>query len=153
MKLSGIILIMVFSLTSCVGIGVMGGKKEEHSSFGINETRSKPMRRVTDAEGGRNPTRKEIQSSWGEPNQKCEEGGEELWCFDSGLAIRGAVPMLGIGIPLVIPIGKNSYDFHFPAGADRASRLVVNENQMRGGYLGVSAFSETKKLGFHKFED
>jgi len=62
MKFSGPILIMVFPLTSYVGIGVMGGK-EERVSFGINETRSKPMRRVTDAEDGKNPTRKEIPSS------------------------------------------------------------------------------------------
>lgn len=61
--------------------------------------------------------------------------------------------MLGFGIPLVIPVGKNGYDFHFPAGADRAGSLVVTSNHFSGGYYGVSAFSDSKGIGFHKMGD
>lgn len=144
---------MFMPLTSCVGLGVMKGERKEHATFAINETRSKPMRRLVESDGGRNPTRKEIESCWGSPNKKSEVSGEELWSYDRGLSVRGAVPMLGIGIPLLAPVGKNSFDFHFSSGGERACKLVVNKNRMWGGYFGVSAFSETRKFGFHKFDN
>ncbi|MEP4079401.1 hypothetical protein [Haloferula sp.] len=150
MRLAGISLIAVVNLTSCVGGGLVVGEKNEHSEFGINATRSTPLRRVVAVENGGNPTRKEITSRWGEPDRRSSEGGEERWTYQSGLALRGAIPMLGIGIPLVIPVGKNRYEFFFPTNSDRSHRLTVTDNQMTGGYFGVSSFSESKGFGYHR---
>ena len=149
MKLAGTCCLSLLYLTSCVGGGIVVGKKEEKAAFAINETRSKPMRRVMPPEG-KNPSQNEIRSSWGEPSRKKQKDGEEVWVYHSGLSIRGAVPMLGIGIPLIVPVGKNGYDFHFSQGKDRAEKLVVRENNFKGGYFGVSSFSESKGIGFHK---
>ncbi|MGB6221824.1 hypothetical protein [Haloferula sp.] len=121
MKLAGFTLIALMSLNSCVGVGIVKGEKKEHSSFGVTKTKSKASRRIVAQEGGANPSREEIRSKWGAPDRQDLRDGGELWSYDSGLAVRGAIPMLGIGIPLIIPVGKNSYEFSFHAGSKEAA--------------------------------
>jgi hypothetical protein len=150
MKLVGIALIAVLHLTSCVGIGIVQGDQKNYSSFEINKSRSKPMRRVTESGDARNPTRQEVRSHWGEPDRVWDENGEERWRYQSGLAMRGAIPMLIVGIPLIAPVGGNHYEFHFLKGSERARNAIVSSNRMSGGYYGMSSFSDSKGFGYHK---
>ncbi|MEM1084144.1 MAG: hypothetical protein AAGI48_08470 [Verrucomicrobiota bacterium] len=141
---------MATQLCSCVGGGVMVGKREEMGGFAVNETRSKPLRRATEASANQNPSKQQLSKSWGNPDQQRNEGGEEIWEYRSGLAWRGAVPMIGIGLPLVVPVGKNGYDFHFPEGSSKADRLVIRSNEMKGAYFGLGSFGEGKGFGFNR---
>jgi hypothetical protein len=127
----------------------MGGKREEMTGFEVNQTRSKPLRRVTPGAAAGNPGKDELAASWGQPDRRRSEDGGEVWVYDAGLAWRGAVPMIGIGIPLVAPVGRNSYDFHFPQASQRAGKLVATSNEMSGGYFGPGAFSNRAGFGFN----
>ncbi len=60
--------------------------------------------------------------------------------------------MVGIGIPIVAPAGKNGVDFYFRLGDTRATKAVVRGSRWSGGYYGPEDFSGASNTGFHALD-
>ncbi|MCJ8314228.1 MAG: hypothetical protein HRU38_18930 [Saccharospirillaceae bacterium] len=93
-------------MSSCVGIVALNPGTEKYEN---------PVRSYTGnwliAHNGNTPIKKiDVILRWGEPSSKEElSDGTEKWVFKSGVRFLGLIPFVIIPIPLIVPVGKNSW--------------------------------------------
>ena len=75
----------------------------------------------------------DLLRAWGLPDEKILEDGREQWVYRDGLRWNGVFifPGIIIPIPLVIPIGWNTFTVEFHE--DAVSTIVAVVNEVKGG--------------------
>ena len=81
-----------------------------------------------------------LDSHWGKPariKSPSPQGNIETWTYDFGRRWNGIVPMIGIPIPLVIPVGREQVEFTFKDDQVVNARLVYEQEYeaVAGWYL------------------
>ena len=121
---------LIFSLlTGCIGGGVVHSKKEELDHFRLGQKGYiLPTKNID------NPTESVVAEKWGEPDLKRNERDFTVWRYKTGVRFTGVVPMVGIGVPLLVPTGSDHVDIYMKKGrALKASRFYTGWS---GGYYG-----------------
>lgn len=68
-------------------------------------------------------TKADVTRSWGGPDDmQRNQYGQEIWAYKNGLAWLGIVPILGVGIPLALPIGNDYTYITFAHGRVQSCR-------------------------------
>lgn len=97
------ILAFIPFLHGCVGLGVVYGKEDECNSPVILEKAAiscnQPKAEVV--------TKQAVALKWGEPDSKYTQGVAEYWTYKVDTGYVGIVPMIGVGIPLILPLRAN----------------------------------------------
>lgn len=82
-----------------------------------------------------NPKEKIVKESWGMPDSiYYENDGKMVWHYKMGMSFAGIVPMIGIGIPLIVPSGSDYVNICFKNG--RAVEATESFTGWSGGYYG-----------------
>jgi hypothetical protein len=118
-------------LSGCVGIGFVHSKVDEYDGFLLGP---KP-----EVRGGGNVgiTQADVKSQWGTPD-KIEDGAtaKQRWIYYDGLSWAGVIPMIGIGIPLLVPSGRDYVEMVFDGDkAFRARRSRTGWSGFICGFL------------------
>ncbi len=78
-------------------------------------------------------SKKDLLKAWGPPDERLVEAGQERWVYRDGLRWNGVFifPGIIIPIPLVIPVGWNTFTIEFQE--DTVSTIVTVVNEVKGG--------------------
>jgi len=78
-------------------------------------------------------SKEDLVKAWGQPDEKLVEHGRERWVYRDGLRWNGVFifPGIIIPIPLVIPVGWNTFTIEFQE--DMVSTIVTVVNEVKGG--------------------
>ena len=147
-----ILLTLLLFLSACIGAGVIHNKTESYEQFGFTTYSSEDLKVIIESEIEENPSKQDFIERWGEPAKIKQTGDTTIWTYKTGVRWAGAVPMIGIGIPVAVPTGKNSIELHFRHGEDRPYLAQESYTTWSGGYYGPENESSMKS-GFHKLED
>ena len=79
-----------------------------------------------------------------------EKDGVVIWRYKTGMSMVGVVPMVGVGIPLVVPTGSDYTDIYIKN--ELAVKAHVSSTTWSGGYYGP-ANEGTDKKTFNKLGD
>lgn len=90
-------------LHGCVGMGFVYGKERECT----NPTLMEKATISCDPSKAELLTKRALMQKWGEPDGKQVNGSTEHWTYKIDTGYIGIVPMLGIGIPLILPLRNN----------------------------------------------
>jgi hypothetical protein len=133
-------------LSGCYGGGVV------HSRTTTTENFSLGYRGEVHPESKEgNPTEAKLQELWGKPDSKIDEkDGVVIWRYKTGMSMAGVVPMVGVGIPLVVPTGSDYTDIYIKN--ELAVKAHVSSTTWSGGYYGP-ANEGTDKKTFNKLGD
>ena len=75
-------------------------------------------------------------SKLGEPDDKQDLGGKEIWSYRSGFKFRGAVVILfNLPVPLALPVGYNTSEIEFNGG--KFDKAVIESTLRESYYCGV----------------
>ena len=99
--------------TGCVGGGIVYSKKTTYENFSIWASSSKEFKYIDTSTELKNPNKSDFIKVWGEPNKIKYEKETTIWIYKTDTSWAGIVPMIGIGIPLIIPTGTNCIELHF----------------------------------------
>jgi len=104
-----LVLIFLPTLSGCIGFGVVYPKD------------SIPIERpyIGDEKGSYFPgfsglkgyTCSELEARWGEPNLRSTDGKKTTLVYKSGRVWAGILPMVGVVIPLVLPVSRKQSTF------------------------------------------
>lgn len=137
-------------MTSCVGGGVVHSRKHVYHSFKILMVPN--TRIISDGNGADNPPSSVIRKQWGEPSRIKSNRKSEIWTYNTTPRFTGVVPMVGVGIPLMVPTGVDGIDIFFAKGSDIPYKAEERTTNWSGGYYGP-ANEATTNSGFHKLTD
>ena len=87
-------------LHCCVGMGFVYGKEYECA----NPTLLEKSSIACDPSKVELVTKQVLMQKWGEPDGKQIKGSTEHWTYKIDTGYIGVVPMIGIGIPLILPL-------------------------------------------------
>jgi len=90
-------------LHGCVGMGFVYGKEHECA----NPTLMEKAAISCDPSKAALVTKQALMQKWGEPDGKQVNGTTERWTYKIDTGYIGIVPMIGIGIPLILPLRNN----------------------------------------------
>lgn len=78
-------------------------------------------------------SKEDLLKAWGPPDERLVEAGQERWVYRDGLQWNGVFifPGIIIPIPLVIPVGWNTFTIEFQE--DMVSTIVTVVNEVKGG--------------------
>jgi hypothetical protein len=152
MKLTNATLLFLAALLSgCVGAGAIHTKKKSLEHFRFTSLDS-DFKVIVESDSEINPAKDEIIEKWGDPDKIKQEKENLIWVYETGTRWAGAVPMVGIGVPLAVPTGKDKTEFYFSLGSDRPHSAIVYYTSWSGGYYGPGD-TGTMENGFHKLQD
>lgn len=119
---------MALLLSGCVGIGVVHSKVEEYGDFALS---GKPNLRPNEKGA---VTKAELKSKWGEPDKikNADDPRQQRWVYYDGLSWAGVIPMIGIGIPLILPSGHDYVEITF------ADEKAIGARRSRTGWTGFA---------------
>ncbi|MDB6076434.1 MAG: hypothetical protein JWO82_181 [Akkermansiaceae bacterium] len=146
---------LCLAFSSCFGLGTVYVGQKEHPHFEVRQLPSQSYtsgRAIRDTKGARNPTREQVAATWGQPRHKRTSANEEIWNYpEDRMVFAGLIPMAGIGIPLVVPVGHESCDIHFAPGEGPALKAVENGFAQDGfAFQLISGEGKDDKAGFHR---
>lgn len=95
----------------------------------------KNVRVIHGGNSGSNPTGKSIRAAWGEPDRLSSDASGDVWTYDTGNSVSGAMVGAYLPLGLAVPSGKNGIDFHFKAKATTPWRAVERTTGASGGYV------------------
>ena len=144
------LIIFPFAMTSCVGGGVVHSKKDVYSSFRIMMVPD--MKEILDGKGAKNPSSSAIRKQWGEPSRIRSTRKDAIWTYNKTPRFTGVVPMVGVGIPLIVPTGMDGIDIFFSKGSDIPYKAEERTTTWSGGYYGPEN-EGTSTSGFQKLTD
>lgn len=96
----------VFS--SCIGMAVIHPFSYERDKFSIY-----PSSKGSYNSERENPTKDEVLRLWGEPDKIYLEDGIQVWKYNDGVNWIGICPIIGIPIPLILPIWQGKSEIYF----------------------------------------
>ena len=133
-------------LSGCYGGGVVHSKTKTFERFGLGYKGDVYLQTAAE-----NPTEAKLQELWGKPDTtRHEKDDVVVWRYKTGVSAAGLVPMVGVGIPLVVPTGSDYVDFYIKNGV--AVKAHVSSTTWSGGYYGP-ANENTDKKTFNKLGD
>ena len=101
-------------------------------------------------ESAPNPNKSEITAAWGKPDKVIPQGTQaEIWQYSNGFNWRGVVLMIGIPIPLVLPLSRSYTEVYF--AGDKAEWALSSYGTWSGGCL-CPDNEGNMKYGFRKLE-
>jgi hypothetical protein len=136
-------------LSACVGGAVVYPKKEKYTHFSVSSlSRSLP---IAGYRPDHNPTKSEITAAWGKADEIIiQRRQEQIWKYTNGFNWYGVVPMIGIGIPLVLPVSRDYTEVYFKG--DNAEWAVFSHETWSGGCW-CPDNEGNMKYGFRKLEN
>ena len=141
------------TLCSCFGGGIVHGKRKVYENFSIQES-TRPIYKVSESTPfTTNPTKLEIKKKWGSPSESKVEKRQEIWTYHTDTAFVGVVPMVGVGVPILVPTGRNGIDIYFMRSSDKATKAISRYTSWSGGYYGPPDESGTSPSGWQKLQD
>lgn len=138
-------------MTSCVGGGVVHSKKHVYSSFQIMMVPN--TKEIFDGNGSKNPSSSVIRKQWGKPNRIRSTKKEAVWTYNKTPRFAGIVPMVGVGVPLIVPTGVDGIDIFFSKGSDIPYKAEERTTTWSGGYYGPADEANSSGSGFQKLSD
>lgn len=111
------VLLLCLLAQGCVGIATSRTKAETFRNPKIWDWPSVYSARESEASGVTNTASYSaswLRTHWGKPasvRSVSSQGRDEMWTYKFGLLWNGAVPMLGIPIPLIVPVGRERVEF------------------------------------------
>ena len=129
-------LVLPFLAASCFGGAVLRENRRVMASFNFE----KSVRVIHGGNPGPNPSGREIQSSWGQPDRTASESRDTVWTYKTRTGSVGIVPIYFLPIPLLVP-KDNGIDFYFRDHASRPYQAIERTTGTAGGYY--DSVSET----------
>lgn len=102
----------LLGVTSCFGAGLVYKGNQSY------ETDLLLMRRgdIDTMEGRPSVTKADVLRDWGPPDDTETQGESEVWTYYEGLTWIGAMPMLLVSVPLIVPTGRHDASLHLTDG-------------------------------------
>lgn len=139
------LLITVLFTSGCAGIAFVHTKETRLNKFWPDDSYGL-MSLTPDCKYKRNPTKKEVRSSWGKPDDTFLKGQLAVWQYDNGMNWYGVIPMLGIPIPLVLPLTRSHIDIYFLGDSGQYATMQAED---WSGFCWCPNNDADLKYGFH----
>lgn len=136
------------AVSGCVGIGFMHPMETRFQHFGTDKINGKKNLAAYIRKDG-NPSKEDVQAAWGKPNVIFRHDKLEVWQYHNGMNWYGVIPMIGIPIPLVLPITRSKIDIYFLGDA---AQYATAQSTTWSGFCFCPNSEADMRYGFHALQ-
>jgi hypothetical protein len=135
-------------LSGCLGAGIIHPKEDRETHFSIQSKFRSHL--FGGQQSAPNPNKSELTAAWGKPDRVIPQGpGTEIWRYPNGFNWHGVVLMIGIPIPLMLPLSRSYTEVYF--AEDKAEWALTSYGSWSGGCL-CPDNEGSMRYGFRKLE-
>lgn len=141
-RLLAVVLIML-SLTGCVGVGVLYPKERSVThdpEFGPDIGEYYPRINYHRSINPGSLKCSELITQWGLPNNISAVGEKKILIYKHGLVFTGLLPILGVPIPLALPTGRKSTTI--TCDGEKIMNVFGTGTEMSGTACGIGTFTQ-----------